>query len=114
MLLHSIIKNTIMKKQTKEYTDSKPDLKHDTMEFSAATEGEDKLDTDDTAYEEEEILPDELDILQDEPDNEAAALDAAETDRLVDEDNLPEEEWTDDIEDEEEDDNEEHHRTKII
>ena len=62
------------------------------------------MDTDDATFEEEDITPDELDVLEDEPANQAAALNAAETDRLVDEDNLPEEDWTDDIEDQEEDD----------
>jgi len=105
MLLHLFIKNTIMKKQI---TDEgvKPDLKHDTMEFSAATEGDDIMDTDDETYEEEDISADELDVLEDEPDNEAAALNAVETDRQADEDNLPEEDWTDDIEEDTEDENE--------
>ena len=106
-----------MKKQSKEKEgeDIKPDLKHDTMEFAASTDGDDKMDTDDMTYEEEDITPDELDILEDEPGNEAAALNAAETDRLVDEDNLPEEDWTDDIEDdEEEEDDDEHHRASVL
>ena len=92
----------------KQITDEgvKPDLKHDTMEFSAATEGDDIMDTDDETYEEEDISADELDVLEDEPDNEAAALNAVETDRQADEDNLPEEDWTDDIEEDTEDENE--------
>ena len=105
-----------MKKQLKEKMedDIKPDLKHDTMEFAASTDGDDKMDTDDATYEEEDITPDELDVLEDEPDNEAAALNAAETDRLVDEDNLPEEDWTDDIKDDEEEDEDEHHRASVL
>ena len=101
-----------MKKQTKNTTDTNPDLKHDTLEFAAPTEGEDALDTDDPTYEEEGITAEELDTIEDEPDNEAIALVAAETDRLIDEDNLPDEDWIDDTEDEEEDDEEEsgHHR----
>ena len=102
-----------MKKQLKE-EDIKPDLKHDTMEFSASTAGDDKMDTDDATYEEEEITPDELDVLEDEPDNEAAALNAAESDRLVDEDNLPEEDWTEDIQDDAEEEDDEHHRAQIL
>ena len=101
-----------MKKQNKN-TDVEPDLKHDTLEFAAPTEGEDALDIDDPAYEEEGITAEELDTIEDEPDNEAIALIAAETDRLADEDNLPDEDWTDDIEaDDEEEDEEEsnHHR----
>lgn len=105
MLLHLFIKNIIMKKQITD-EEVKPDLKHDTMEFSAATDGDDIMDTDDETYEEEDISADELDVLEDEPDNEAAALDAAETDREADEDNLPEEDWTDDIEEDTEDENE--------
>ena len=91
-----------MKKQQKENSanipDEKTDLKHDTMEFSAATEGDDKLDTDDERYEEEGISADELALIEgDELDDQAAALNSVENDRLVDEDNLPEEDWTDDL-----------------
>ena len=76
----------------------KPDLKHDTMEFSAASDGDDQLDADDPAYEEEEISAEELDSLQDdEPAYQAAALNTEEIDRLVDDDNLPEEDWTEDL-----------------
>ena len=49
-----------MKKKTNGEEDIKPDLKHDTMEFSAATDGDDRLDTDDAYYEEEGIDADEL------------------------------------------------------
>jgi len=87
-----------MKKQTAG-EDTKADLKHDTMEFSASTDGEDVLDTDDASYEEEGISAEELDALDDDDDNEAAALNAEETDRLADEDNLPEEDWVDDLPD---------------
>ncbi len=84
------------------------------MEFAASTDGDDKMDTDDTTYEEEDITSDELDILEDEPDNEAVALNATETDRLVDDDNLPEEDWTDDIEDEEEKEDYKQHRASVL
>ena len=100
--------NITMKKNKKEEEEIKPDLKHDTMEFSAPSEGKDQLDTDDATYEEEEITPEELETLEDNPDNEAAALNAVETDRQVDEDNLPEEDWTDDISDDEADEEESH------
>ncbi len=101
-----------MKKQTKNTKDVNPDLKHDTLEFAAPTEGDDALDRDDPTYEEEDITAEELTTLEDEPDNEAIALIAAETDRLADEDNLPDEDWTDDIDDDEDGDEEEssHHR----
>lgn len=94
-----------MKKQTNispgKTKDEKTDLKHDSMEFSASTDGEDKLDIDDEHYEEEGITAEELDIMEeDEPDNQAIAMNAVETDRLADEDNLPEEDWTDDLPDE--------------
>ena len=96
-----------MKKNKKE-EEVKPDLKHDTMEFSAPSEGKDQLDVDDATYEEEEITPEELETLEDNPDNEAAALNAVETDRQVDADTLPEEDWTDDISDDEADEEESH------
>lgn len=85
--------------------DIKPDLKHDTMEFSAATDGDDVLDTDDVTYEEEGISEEELDAINDEEDNEAAALLATENDFAVDESNLPEEDWTDDLPDDDEEKN---------
>ncbi len=99
------------KKPTTE--DIKTDLKHDSMEFAASTDGDDILDTDDIAYEADEINAEELDAIEDDADNEAAALNATETDLQADEDILPDEDWTDDLpdmdtEDEEEDD--EYHR----
>lgn len=76
----------------------KTDLKHDTMEFSAASEGDDKLDVDDEHYEEDAISADELDFLEDDKiENQAEALVTAETDRQADEDNLPDENWLQDI-----------------
>jgi hypothetical protein len=86
-----------MKKEpTKTPEDIKPDLKHDTMEYSAATDGDDAMDTDDATYEEEGITGEELDAIDDDDDSEAAALDAEETDHLADEDTLPEEDWIED------------------
>jgi len=94
-----------MKKQNNDTEkDIKTDLKHDTMEFSATTDGDDKLDIDDDTYEEEGISADELDNLEDDDfDEQAAALDSVETDRLQDDDNLPEEDWTDDLPEENDD-----------
>ncbi|RYY69333.1 MAG: hypothetical protein EOO13_09820 [Chitinophagaceae bacterium] len=95
-------------KKEQNAEDTKPDLKHDTMEFSAATDGDDKLDIDDETYEEEGITEEELDALDDLDENEAAALVAEETDFEADDSNLPEEDWTDDLADndiEEEEDN---------
>jgi len=100
-----------MKKKTIDEEDIKPDLKHDTMEFSAATDGDDQLDTDDATYEEEGINAEELDALADDPAIEAVALNEVENDRQADPDNLPEEDWTDDLADEVDDDeNEVEHR----
>lgn len=80
--------------------DIKPDLKHDSMEFSAATDGDDLLDTDDDSYEEEGITAEELEVLDDSTLQETAeALNSAEIDREADEDNLPEEDWLDDLPD---------------
>jgi len=98
-----------MKRKASAEEDIKPDIKHDTMEFSAPTDGEDRLDMDDETYEEEEITAEELDALEDQADSEAMALNSVETDRLADDDNLPEEDWTDDVRDEEEE-NVDHHR----
>lgn len=89
-------------KKRNDTEESKPDIKHDTMEFAASADGEDKLDFDDPTYEEEEISPEEIESLDDEPDAEASALNAAETDRLTDEDVLPEEDWVKDTRDEDE------------
>lgn len=76
-------------------------LKHDTMEFAASTDGEDRLDADDENYEEDEISAEELEAINDTDDNEAAALVAEQTDFEADEDNLPDEDWTDDIDEQE-------------
>ena len=88
-----------MQKNThKNEEDIKPDLKHDTMEFYNEANSEVVLDSDDIGVNAEaEVTGEELDMIEDEPGNEAAALDAVETDRIVDEDNLPEENWMDDI-----------------
>lgn len=99
-----------MKKTDEE--DIKPDLKHDTMEFSAATDGEDKLDIDDERYEEEGINAEELEALNDDPAIEAVALNEVETALQADPDILPEEDWTDDLADtEDEEDETENRRT---
>ena len=98
-------------KKKKPEEDIKPDLKHDTMEFSAATDGDDILDTDDASYEEEGINADELEAIEDDPEAEAAALNATELDLEVDPDNLPDENWTDDLPDmDTEEDDDDHER----
>ena len=88
--------------QPKENKDIKTDLRHDNMEFSAATDGDDILDADDFNREEDGISSEELDALGEGNDIEmAAALNAVETDRMVDSDNLPEESDEDDYYDNE-------------
>jgi hypothetical protein len=87
-------------KQTKHTEDIKPDLKHDSMEFSAAADGDDLPDTDNALDEEEDITAEELEMLEDASiEQQAEALNAAETDRQIDEDNLPEEDWFQDVAD---------------
>lgn len=70
----------------------KPDLKHDSMEYSAATDGDDILDTDkesELEIEDESITAEELDLLNDDTvDDQAEALVTAETDSEADEDNF--------------------------
>jgi hypothetical protein len=89
-----------MKKENeKDPKEVKPDLKHDTMEFAAPTEGEDPLDMDDESYEEEEISAEELELIEEDDEDEAAAYVAAEDELAADEDILPEEDWTDDLPD---------------
>jgi hypothetical protein len=86
----------------------KADLKHDTMEYAASTEGNDPLDTDDSSYEEEGITAEELNIIEDkDPADEAYTLNAAETDRQADDDSFPAEDWEDDLPDDDYDDGEE-------
>ena len=83
--------------------DVKTDLRHDNMEFSAATDGDDKLDADDFNREEDGISSDELNALEEDNEVEmAAALNAVEIDRMADAENLPEESDEDDYYDKEE------------
>ncbi len=88
-----------MKKENEKYPEVKPDLKHDTMEFAAPAEGEDPMDIDDESYEEEEISAEELELIEGDDEDEAAAYVAAEDELAADENNLPEEDWTDDLPD---------------
>ena len=79
---------------------TRPDLKHDNMEFAASTEGDDILDADKETLQEQEdeqISAEELDHLQGaEPEDMAAALVSAETDSEADEDNFLNEKNTED------------------
>lgn len=78
-----------MKNNSKENDNTQPplpDLKHDTMEYTAATDGDDQLDITD---EDDAISADELNALEDEEvDDDANALVVAENDSLADEDNF--------------------------
>ena len=90
--------------QPKSNNDVKTDLRHDNMEFSASTDGDDKLDADDFNREEDGISSDELNALEEDNDIEmAAALNAVEIDRMADAENLPEESDEDDYYDNEAD-----------
>ena len=63
-----------------------PELKHDSMEYAASTEGDDQLDV---PEEDEEVTADELaDLEEENADDDAYALNAAETDSEEDEDNF--------------------------
>ncbi|MFN0081723.1 MAG: hypothetical protein ACKVOM_04330 [Ferruginibacter sp.] len=86
---------------TKENKDVKTDLRHDSMEFSAATDGDDKLDADDFNREDDGISGEELNAIEQDDLEMAAALNAVETDRMVDAENLPEESDEDDYYDNE-------------
>lgn len=90
----------------------KPDLKHDNMEYSAASDGDDRLDQDkETLFDTEagDITAEELSMLGEEDiDTQAAALITAETDSKADADNFLEisdkEELLEEMEDETDDD----------
>lgn len=65
----------------------KPDLKHDSMEYAASTDGDDILDSDTRDDEDEEITADELAFLEgDDLENQAEALKSVEIDRALDDD----------------------------
>ena len=74
------------KKEEKKEEPLQPDLKHDSMEYSAATDGD---DIEDSVNEEEEITSEELDALEpDTVNDEANALKEAAADSQADEDNF--------------------------
>lgn len=97
-----------MKKQhNNDAADAKPDLKHDSMEYSAATEGDDFLDMDDSTLEEDGITAEELEAIDASDEYEQAdALNSVENDRLADEDNFLDEDVIDELEEYEEDNEE--------
>lgn len=74
------------KKQHEDNAQVKPDLQHDSMEFTD-TSSDDTAEFNDVPDEDEEPTADELDILEaDAPDAQAMALNAVEADRQVDND----------------------------
>jgi hypothetical protein len=85
----------------------KADLKHDNMEYSAASDGDDILDSDvqiTLLTEEEQITAKELELLLDDDfDHQAEAFNSAESDSMVDADNFLNEEETDEETEEESD-----------
>lgn len=104
-----------MKKENNPGEEIKTDLKHDNMEFTPPASGENVEDADDPRYEEDSISTEELDAIEDLPDNEAAALNATENDLQADADQLPDEDWTDDLPDNDderrENQNKDHYRS---
>lgn len=91
-----------MKKHNKDNPEEiKPDLKHDTMEYAASTDGDDPVKIDLLPGEDDDgISAEELtEIESDDFDDKAAALNSAETDRGADEDNFFDEENDEDEDD---------------
>ena len=86
----------------------KADLKHDNMEYSASSDGDDILDSDvqvALVTEEEQITAKELELLLDDNfENQAEAFNSAESDSMIDADNFLNEGETDDESDNETDD----------
>ena len=86
----------------------KADLKHDSMEYAASSDGDDILDSDNQAKlftEEEQITASELDLLLvDDFDNQAEAFNSAASDSLIDADNFLNEDETEDETDNEAED----------
>lgn len=87
-----------MKNESKKK--DKLDLRHDTMEFSASTDGDDVLDSDIKNIDDDDISAEELNFFEEDSGDLQAALNAVEKDRLNDADFLEkEEDWTDDLPD---------------
>ncbi len=83
----------------KSSANTKPDLKHDNMEFSAATDGDDQLDLDDPNKEDDAISAEELEFLEgDSFDAQAEALNSVEEDRTADNDVIFDENDVDELE----------------
>ncbi len=100
-----------MKKENPE-EEVKINLKHDNLEFTELSDGEEPIESVEDMLKDDEIHADELDAINDEDDKEAAALIATEIDLQADEDQLPEEDWTDDLPDLDADEGLNHHRNE--
>lgn len=99
------------KEKLNDPTTIKPDLKHDSMEYAASTDGDDILDIDTESreeIEEAEISGDELALLEAEGvEGQAAALNDVEMDRQADNDVSFDEDDLEAFEVDEADDNDE-------
>ena len=100
-----------MKKDNPE-DEIKTNLKHDNLEFTELSDGEEPIESIEDMEKDDVIHADELEAINEDDDNEAAALIATETDLQADEDQLPEEDWTDDLPDNDPDEGLNHHRNK--
>ncbi len=103
-----------MKRENTE-EEIKTDLKHDNLEFTELSDGTEPIEINNDPLhdlDDEAIQADELEALEDDDANEAAALIATETDLQADEAQLPEEDWTDDLPDTDADEGLNHHRNK--
>jgi hypothetical protein len=90
----------------------KTDLKHDTMEFTTPTNSAEPIEPAVVKDEAEEAQDAEvMNEIEDNPENEAAALNATETDLQADIDQLPDEDWTDDLPDTDNENKKNHHRS---
>ena len=100
-----------MKKDNLE-EEIKTNLKHDNLEFTELSDGEEPIESIEAMEKDDEIHADELEAINEDDDNEAAALIATETDLKADEDQMPEEDWTDDLPDTDSGEDLNHHRNK--
>ena len=100
-----------MKKENPQ-EEIKTDLKHDNLEFTELPDGEEIIESIEEMENDDLIEAEELAALEDDEENEAAALIATENDLQADVDQLPEEDWTDDLPDTNIEENLNHHRNK--
>src|SRR5260221_5652769 len=106
-----------MKKKSKDNVKDKTDLKHHNLEFTdEPVEEINRPITDKEINREEEeegITAEELNTLEaDDIDNQAYALNTVETDLKQDEDNLPDEDWIEDLPDNDIEDTDDEYQRK--